>query len=722
MASQERQTPSNLDLVAGLKAKPEANEHNENKTVQKSPVVRFASENEEIAPQQSLEPATSSSGVEGVGVDDNDKVKELAHTLAGSQLAERRMSCFNFELVSLPASRVPSNEDNSREASRHNTITSRRSSPQNSPRMRSMHSPPITPAATRSRDDGSVSKETKDVVAPAPLEKVDTPAFAPQISPPVTSPSTTLGDSRPGSSGVATKESSVGQEEPAAAPANHHGKFSIGPGSIGPSPGGSVPVSREPSPGRANNRLSAATLPSGDDHDPYSAKRRGQTLKKNVDAIEPRFKFQPLNSKSRNSTTNLPRSSASRSTEEKRSSRLFATSDTLPREDSSSSLGHKSHGSMANLTRFLHIGNSHKIPKEKRMTSPSPSFSGGNGLPFEDSHGLITKYGKFGKVLGAGAGGSVRIIKRSDGTTFAVKQFRARHQYETKKDYGKKVTAEFCVGSALHHGNIIETLDIINEKDTWYEVMEFAPYDLFAAVMTGKMSKEEVNCSFLQALSGVSFLHSSGLAHRDLKLDNIVVNEHGILKLIDFGSAFVFKYPFENGINLASGIVGSDPYLAPEVLDERKYDPQPADIWSLAIIFCCMSLRRFPWKNPRLTDNSYKLFASAPTPVTSSKNPSISEGSQSSPALGQEGQPEKKTEVIKGPFRLLRLLPKESRSIIGLMLQINPRNRAKMVDVVNNKWISGTDCCRQDLDGSIHRAPGHVHTLEPPTPSPESKK
>lgn len=64
--------------------------------------------------------------------------------------------------------------------------------------------------------------------------------------------------------------------------------------------------------------------------------------------------------------------------------------------------------------------------------------------------------------------------------------------------------------------------------------------------------------------------------------------------------------------NRLLGVVGSDPYLAPEVYDERKYDPQAVDIWSLAIIFCCMSLRRFPWKVPRLSDNSYKLFASEP--------------------------------------------------------------------------------------------------------------
>ena len=148
----------------------------------------------------------------------------------------------------------------------------------------------------------------------------------------------------------------------------------------------------------------------------------------------------------------------------------------------------------------------------------------------------------------------MRLMKRSsDGTTFAVKEFRTRHSYESEKEYAKKVTAEFCVGSTLHHGNIIETLDIVHEKGRWYEVMEYAPFDLFAIVMTGKMSREEVGCCFLQILSGVTYLHSMGLAHRDLKLDNVVVNEYGIMKIIDFGSATVFKYPFESGITLASG-------------------------------------------------------------------------------------------------------------------------------------------------------------------------
>lgn len=217
-------------------------------------------------------------------------------------------------------------------------------------------------------------------------------------------------------------------------------------------------------------------------------------------------------------------------------------------------LEEKDRGSKANLKRFFKFGDSKKEKRPHSPTRPGTSTPPTNAVPFADDHGLQSKYGKFGKILGSGAGGSVRLMKRTaDGKTFAVKQFRQRHAYESEREYNKKVTAEFCIGSTLHHGNIIETIDIIHEKGNWFEVMEYAPFDLFAIVMTGKMAREEITCCTLQILSGLTYLHSMGLAHRDLKLDNVVVNEHGIMKIIDFGSAVVFRYPFENDIVLSTG-------------------------------------------------------------------------------------------------------------------------------------------------------------------------
>lgn len=86
---------------------------------------------------------------------------------------------------------------------------------------------------------------------------------------------------------------------------------------------------------------------------------------------------------------------------------------------------------------------------------------------------LSKKYGKWGKVLGSGAGGTVRLIKgpsKTGSTVYAVKEFRPKRLGESEKEYQKKVTAEFCVGVTLKHVNVIETVDIVNDHGHYFEV------------------------------------------------------------------------------------------------------------------------------------------------------------------------------------------------------------------------------------------------------------
>ena len=190
--------------------------------------------------------------------------------------------------------------------------------------------------------------------------------------------------------------------------------------------------------------------------------------------------------------------------------------------------------------------------------------------------------------------------------------------------------------------------------------------------------------------------------------------------------------------------MGSDPYLAPEVYDEKKYDAAAVDIWSLAISFCCMSLRRFPWKLPRPSDNSFKLYTASPTlghdpemlaqpsPVDGESCPSPSleiaraskrsietKGSNRTSNNGS-GTGEAKKEVIRGPWRLLRLLPRESRHIIYRMLQVDPNKRIKMAEILEEPWIVNTVICREVGLGKVLKADGHTHILEPPVNSPET--
>ncbi|CAG8547252.1 13574_t:CDS:1 [Ambispora leptoticha] len=294
------------------------------------------------------------------------------------------------------------------------------------------------------------------------------------------------------------------------------------------------------------------------------------------------------------------------------------------------------------------------------------------GDPFnQDIQEANFKFGDLGKALGSGAGGSVHLVRRpNDSKCFAVKQFRQRGTNESERAYVKRITAEFCIGSSLHHENIIGTLNIVRANGFFYEIMEFAPYDLFDLVMSGNQTKAEIACLFKQLINGVEYLHEMGIAHRDLKLDNCVVNERGILKIIDFGCSTVFKYPFSDKIIMGSGAYGSDPYIAPECHLEGKYDPRLADTWSVGIIFVCMSIGRFPWMlaNPK-TETPYRIY-------------------------------------LKYPEKLLKRLPEESRQLIQWILEPDVAKRATISDILSHEWISSVERCHE-----LESANDHAHVL-----------
>lgn len=81
-----------------------------------------------------------------------------------------------------------------------------------------------------------------------------------------------------------------------------------------------------------------------------------------------------------------------------------------------------------------------------------------------------------------------------------------------------------------------------------------------------------------------------------------------------------------------------------------------------------------------------------------------------------------KQEVIKGPWRLLRILPRESRHIIGRMLKVDPSERASMDEVLEDEWVLSSRVCSQDMSGQVHRAEGHQHTLEAGSGGPPPAK
>lgn len=396
----------------------------------------------------------------------------------------------------------------------------------------------------------------------------------------------------------------------------------------------------------------------------------------------------------------------------------------------------------------------HSLHINKHNNNHTDAGTGGASNPFR-------KYGNVGRLLGSGASGAVSLITSplDPNVIYAVKKFRPRLPNESDLDYRTKVKNEFKVGEYLTHQNLIHTIELIKEsqskflsESSYYIVMEYCPYDFFNLVMLGLMDRQELACYFRQIIEGVGYLHEHGLAHRDLKLDNCVVNSKGILKLIDFGLAVQFQRDRVKGapaseelvdddhrLIRARGIVGLDPYLAPEVLEPSNfgYDPRLVDVWSVAIIYCCMVLKRFPWKIPQESDPSYKAYAgiedkpSSPTtgtpasvavpsteaqvtvltsltPLTSAP---VSVSSASTAPTSSNSTPSASKLPPRGPDRLLRILPTASRPLIKKMLAISPKDRYFITDVKKDDFFLSIDFCHFNTAGEFIAGKDHTHHL-----------
>ncbi|CAL0316629.1 unnamed protein product [Lupinus luteus] len=133
------------------------------------------------------------------------------------------------------------------------------------------------------------------------------------------------------------------------------------------------------------------------------------------------------------------------------------------------------------------------------------------------------------------------------------------------------------------HPNILQIYDVTQNDDVLTIVMELCQtLTLFDKIFQTTLSEPQSASIMLQLVSALNHCHQFGVAHRDLKPDNILFDSTETLKLGDFGSAEWFSEEKK-----MSGIVGTPYYVAPEVLIGREYD-EKVDIWSCGVILYMM--------------------------------------------------------------------------------------------------------------------------------------
>ena len=186
-----------------------------------------------------------------------------------------------------------------------------------------------------------------------------------------------------------------------------------------------------------------------------------------------------------------------------------------------------------------------------------------------------------GAELGSGAFGKV-VLGRHILTNelVAIKILDKMILSHTPDDY-QSVKQEINILKSVKHKHIVQLYEVLQTSQHIFIIMEYCEgKDLLDYILTkSKLSEEESLKYFQQLINALFYLHSQNIAHRDIKIDNMLLDRNRDLKLVDFGLST--KYPDDNLLDQPCGTVV---YAAPEVLQGREYHGMLADVWSSGIV------------------------------------------------------------------------------------------------------------------------------------------
>ncbi|OHS98978.1 CAMK family protein kinase [Tritrichomonas foetus] len=168
-----------------------------------------------------------------------------------------------------------------------------------------------------------------------------------------------------------------------------------------------------------------------------------------------------------------------------------------------------------------------------------------------------------------------------------IERIRLKHN-----DLEHRFECEIRVHQQMHHPGIVNLIDILEDEHFYYVFLEFCPGgELFQHIVdSGRLQEDQAKPIMKQILESVHYIHQMGVSHRDMKPENLLLDQVGHTKISDFGlSRFLDK----NG--LASTPCGSPCYASPECISGAPYNGRTSDCWSCGVILYAMVTGQLPW-------------------------------------------------------------------------------------------------------------------------------
>ncbi|OQE41158.1 hypothetical protein PENCOP_c005G00995 [Penicillium coprophilum] len=286
----------------------------------------------------------------------------------------------------------------------------------------------------------------------------------------------------------------------------------------------------------------------------------------------------------------------------------------------------------------------------------------------------LAQYGAIQRIQASGATATVYYYQLPNGTSYAVKQFRGKRKGVSEEAYIASVHNEIAIAARLHHPQLLKILDCFLENGTWYTVMPYVPTTLFDRGMGNGtvLTRDEVDCIFRQIVDGVAYSHDQGVAHLDIKLNNILLENETDVRIIDFGQSQFFDNAKEARVQ---GRFGTPPNAPLEAYQASAYDPFPADVWGVGIIYCQLIAPNVPWNMAGHADK-FAMF---------------------SPSVPQGPSPPDMIQLQATVEMVLNHIPMRARPLIWSMLQPNASHRISMRDALSDEWIRSLRRCELNL-------------------------